>query len=143
MGFLLPYSHMPPKEKKTKEAIAKAASQSTKGKAKKKKWNSGKVKEKANNAVYFDEATYEKLLQEIPNSRLITISTVSDKLRVNGSVARIAIRDLEAKGLIKKVDSHQAQLIYTRAVEKAPKEEKQEEKAGAGKKQKGGKKQAK
>jgi len=62
-------------------------------------------------------------LQEIPNSRLITISTVSDKLRVNGSIARIAIRDLENKGLIKKVESHNSQLIYTRAVEKPEKKE--------------------
>merc|ERR1719271_2383384 len=103
---------MPPKkEKKTKEQIAKAAAGG--GKAKKKKWNSGKVKEKTNNAVYFDEATYEKLLSDVPKSRLITVSTISDKLRVNGSVARAAIRDLESKGLIKKVSTHNAQLLYT------------------------------
>merc|ERR1712100_518368 len=84
------------KEKKTKEQIAKAAAGG--GKAKKKKWNSGKTKEKTNNAVYLDEATYEKLLSDVPKSRLITVSTISDKLRVNGSVARAAIRDLEAKG---------------------------------------------
>merc|ERR1719359_2430851 len=89
---------MPPKEKKTKAAIAAAAAAGGSSK-KKKKWNSGKVKEKTNNAFYFDEATYEKLL--------------SDKLRVNGSLARAAIRDLESKGLIKKVSTHNAQLLYT------------------------------
>merc|ERR1712100_821339 len=99
------------KEKKTKEQIAKAAAGG--GKAKKKKWNSGKTKEKTNNAVYFDEATYEKLLSDVPNSRLITVSTISDKLRVNGSIARAAIKDLEAKGLIRKVSTHNAQLLYT------------------------------
>merc|ERR1711862_513170 len=77
------------------------------------KWNSGKVKEKTNNAFYFDEATYEKLLSDVPNSRLITVATISDKLRVNGSLARAAIRDLESKGLIKKVSTHNAQLLYT------------------------------
>merc|ERR1719231_947677 len=87
---------MPPKEKKTKAAIAKAAAAGG-GSKKKKKWNTGKVKEKTNNAVYFDEATYDKLLSEVPNNRLISVSTVSDKLRINGSLARIAIRDLEAK----------------------------------------------
>merc|ERR1712137_644382 len=98
------------KEKKTKEQIAKAAAGG--GKAKK-KWNSGKVKEKTNNAVYFDEATYEKLLSDVPKSRLITVSTISDKLRVNGSVARAAIRDLESKGKIKRVSVHRSQLLYT------------------------------
>ena len=102
---------MPPKEKKTKAQIAKAAAGG--GSKKKKKWNSGKVKEKTNNAVYFDEATYEKLLSDVPNSRLITVSTISDKLRVNGSVARQAIKDLEAKGKIRKVSTHNAQLLYT------------------------------
>merc|ERR1712216_947928 len=54
-----------------------------------------------------------KLLSDVPNSRLITVATISDKLRVNGSLARAAIRDLESKGLIKKVSTHNAQLLYT------------------------------
>merc|ERR1712232_1102158 len=113
MGLFFFFFHMPPKkEKKTKEQIAKAAAGG--GKAKKKKWNSGKTKEKTNNAVYLDEATYEKLLSDVPKSRLITVSTISDKLRVNGSVARAAIRDLEAKGKIRKVSTHNSQLLYTR-----------------------------
>merc|ERR1711976_537865 len=97
---------------KSKAAIAKAAAAGG-SRTKKKKWNSGKVKEKTNNAVYFDEATYEKLLNEVPKSRLITVSTIADKLRVNGSVARAAIRDLEAKGKIRKVSTHNSQLLYT------------------------------
>merc|ERR1711982_128195 len=91
----------PPKEKKTKAAIAAAAAAGGSSK-KKKKWNSGKVKEKTNNAFYFDEATYEKLLSDVPNSRLITVATISDKLRVNGSLARAAIRDLDLKVLSRK-----------------------------------------
>merc|ERR1711981_1005870 len=103
---------MPPKEKKTKAAIAKAAAAGGSNK-KKKKWNSGKVKDKTNNAVYFDEATYEKLLSDVPNSRVITVATVSDKLRINGSLARLAIRDLEAKGKIRKVSTHNSLMLYT------------------------------
>merc|ERR1739849_55885 len=105
------------KEKKTKAAIAKAAAAG--GSGKKKKRNSGKVKEKTNNAVYFDEATYEKLLSDVPNSRLITVSTISDKLRVNGSLARAAIKDLEAKGKIRKVSTHNSQLLYTSVAKEA------------------------
>merc|ERR1712110_904359 len=119
MGLFFCLTHMPPKEKKTKAAIAKAAAAGGSGK-KKKKWNSGKVKEKSNNAVFFDEATYDKLLSDVPKTRLITVSTIADKLRVNGSLARAAIKDLEAKGKIRKVSTHNSQLLYTQV-------EKQEE----------------
>merc|ERR1711974_161544 len=54
-----------------------------------------------------------KLLSDVPNSRLITVSTIADKLRVNGSLARVAIRDLEAKGKIRRVSTHNSQLLYT------------------------------
>jgi small subunit ribosomal protein S25e len=43
-------------------------------------------------------------------------SILSDRLRINGSLARAAIRELETKGLIKPVVKHASQLIYTRAV---------------------------
>lgn len=35
------------------------------GKAKKKKWSKGKVRDKLNNMVLFDKATYEKLYKEV------------------------------------------------------------------------------
>jgi small subunit ribosomal protein S25e len=54
---------MPPKEKKTKEQIAKAAAAG--GRAKKKKWSKGKVRDKLNNAVLFDKATLEKFTKEV------------------------------------------------------------------------------
>merc|ERR1719284_261296 len=62
------------------------------GRSKKKKWSKGKVKEKLQNAVMFDKATYDKMLKEIPKAKLITPSVVSERLKVNGSVARLAIR---------------------------------------------------
>lgn len=76
----------------------------------------GKLKEKVNNQVLFDKATYEKLNNEIVKSKLITVSTLSDRLRVTGSLARAAIRELKAKGAIKPIAEHASQVIYTRAV---------------------------
>ena len=73
------------------------------------------MKDKANNAVTLDKLTMEKLTKEIPTAKLITPSVLVDRLRVNGSVARRALRYLADKGLIKPVCKHQAQLIYTRA----------------------------
>jgi len=40
----------------------------------------------------FDKATYDKMMQEIPKAKLITPSVVSERLKVNGSVVRSAIR---------------------------------------------------
>lgn len=42
------------------------------GKAKKKKWSKGKVRDKLNNMVLFDKGTYDKLYKEVcvPSSRI-------------------------------------------------------------------------
>ncbi|KAI9144462.1 ribosomal protein S25, partial [Paraphysoderma sedebokerense] len=79
------------------------------------KWSKGKVKDKANNNVVFDKATFDKLHKEVPTYRLITPSVLVDRLRINGSLARLALRELEIKGLIKLVSAHGSQMIYTRA----------------------------
>ncbi|KAJ8440539.1 hypothetical protein Cgig2_028668 [Carnegiea gigantea] len=47
-----------------------------------KKWSKGKQKEKVNNMVLFDQATYDKMLSEIPKAKLITPSTLSERLRL-------------------------------------------------------------
>merc|ERR1711957_1114313 len=100
---------------KSKEAKMKAAMAG--GKGKKKKWSKGKVKEKLANAVMFDKATYDKMLKEIPKAKLITTAVVSERLKVNGSVARLAIRHLEEKGHIEHVgDRTSAMMIYTRKI---------------------------
>eukprot|EP01066_Platyproteum_vivax_P001798 Platyproteum_vivax@DN1225_c0_g1_i1.p1 len=109
---------MAPKEKKTKDKIAAAAAAG--GKAKKKKWSKVKQKEKLNNLVYFDKATAEKMVSEIPKSKLITPSIISERLKVNVSLARRGIRYLYDQGIIKPVgDLHHAQVIYTRRTAKA------------------------
>jgi ribosomal protein S25 len=43
------------------------------------------------------------------------LKRISEKLKVNGSLARKAIRELFAKGLIKDILIHKQQSIYTRA----------------------------
>merc|ERR1712018_222237 len=94
---------------KSKEAKMKAAMAG--GRSKKKKWSKGKVKEKLANLVMFDKPTYDKLLKEIPKAKLITPSVVSERLKVNGSVAKAAIRHLEEKGYIQSVgEKHHAQM---------------------------------
>jgi small subunit ribosomal protein S25e len=64
--------------------------------------------------VIFDKATYDKLYKEIPSTKLITPSVVSERLKINGSLARRALKELAGKGLIKAVHTHNRQLIYTR-----------------------------
>eukprot|EP01097_Dermamoeba_algensis_P005394 TRINITY_DN342_c0_g1_i1.p2 TRINITY_DN342_c0_g1~~TRINITY_DN342_c0_g1_i1.p2 ORF type:complete len:122 (-),score=39.38 TRINITY_DN342_c0_g1_i1:93-458(-) len=103
------------KQIQASKASSKGASSSGGGKAKKKKWSKGKVKEKLANLVVFDKPTYDKLLKEVPSYKLITPSIISDRLKVNGSLARRALRHLEDKGLVKRVARHGAQSIYTRA----------------------------
>ena len=79
------------------------------------KWSKGKVKEKLANLVLFDKTTYEKMLTDVPKQKLITPSIISEKLKVNGSLARKAVRELVSKGLIRPVLTHKQQQIFTRA----------------------------
>merc|ERR1711979_126499 len=109
-------STMPPKQQaKGGKAGAKAGKPSGGGKAKKKKWSKGKVRDKLNNLILFDKPTYEKLYKEVPSYKLITPSVVSERLKVRASLARFALEELLEKGLIKEVDRHHGQRIYTRA----------------------------
>ena len=85
------------------------------GKGKKKKWSKGKNKEKANNQVLFEQSTYDKLMSEVPKYKMITPSILSDRLRINGALARKAISVLMEKDLIRPVSVHSKQAIYTRA----------------------------
>ena len=79
------------------------------------KWSKGKVRDKLNNLVLFDKATYDKLYKEVPSYKLITPAVVSERLKIRGSLARRACAELQSKGLIKLVSKHNAQVIYTRA----------------------------
>lgn len=106
---------MAPKVQKSKEAKIKAALAG--GKGKKKKWSKGKQKDKVENAVMFDKVIWDKLIKDIPKSKLITPSIISERIKVNGSLARQAIRILEEQGLIVRVGEPSSKLqIYTRKV---------------------------
>ncbi|KAK4284745.1 hypothetical protein QN277_001532 [Acacia crassicarpa] len=104
---------MAPKKDKAPPPSSKPAKSG--GGKQKKKWSKGKQKEKVNNMVLLDQASYDKLLSEAPKYKLITPSILSDRLRINGSLARKAIRELMSRGLIRMVSSHASQQIYTRA----------------------------
>ncbi|KAL7334914.1 40S ribosomal protein S25 [Mucor circinelloides] len=105
-----------------KKDVAGKPSSSSGGKKAKKKWSAKKVKDKANNLVILDKPTYDRLFKEVPTYKLISQSVLVDRLKLNGSLARIAIRELEAQGLIKAISRHHSQVIYTRATgdEKKP-----------------------
>ncbi|KAG8434596.1 hypothetical protein GDO86_012826 [Hymenochirus boettgeri] len=95
---------MPPKDDKKKKDAGKSAKKDkdpvnkSGGKAKKKKWSKGKVRDKLNNLVLFDKATYDKLCKEVPNYKLITPAVVSERLKIRGSLARAALQELLNKG---------------------------------------------
>merc|ERR1711903_175809 len=104
---------MAPKKDDKKGGAAKAkAGGSGGGKAKKKKWSKGKVKEKLANLVLFDKATYDKMLADVPKQKLITPSIISEKLKVNGSLARTAVKELLSKNLIRPILTHANQQIF-------------------------------
>merc|ERR1712162_75109 len=107
---------MPPKKKDDKKGAKTDSMKKSKGgaSAKKKKWSKGKVREKLNNSVCFDQQTYDKMMKEAANFKLVTPSVLSERLKINGSLARRAIQELLNAGSIKCVDKHSNQLIYTR-----------------------------
>lgn len=87
-----------------------AKAQKTQGK---KKWSKGKVKDKAQNAVVLDRPLYDRIIKEVPTFKMISQSTLIDRLKINGSLARIAIRHLHREGAIRKIVHHNGQLIYS------------------------------
>ncbi|KAI8631003.1 ribosomal protein S25 [Xylariaceae sp. FL1651] len=74
------------------------------------------VKDKAQHAVLLDKTTSEKLYKDVQSYRLVTVSTLVDRLKINGSLARKCLKDLEEKGQIKPIVTHSKMKIYTRAV---------------------------
>ncbi|KAL4687815.1 hypothetical protein H8959_019943 [Pygathrix nigripes] len=120
VGCCSPSFALLPKDDKKKKDSGKSAKKDkdpvnkSGGKAKKKKWSKGKIRDKLNYLVLFDKATYNKLCKEVPNYRLRTPTVVSERLKIQGSLARAALQELLSKGLIKLVSKHRAQEIYTR-----------------------------
>merc|ERR1712010_415650 len=98
-------------KKNLKDFLAKSKSGASKSK---KKWSKGKVREKLNNMVVFDQNTYDRMMKEAATMKLVTPSTISERLKVSGSLARRSIQELLKAGSIKLVDKHSNQYIYTR-----------------------------
>lgn len=71
------------------------------------------VKDKAQHAVLLDKNTSEKLYKDVQSYRLVTVSTLVDRLKINGSLARKCLKDLEEKGQIKAVVTHSKMKIYS------------------------------
>merc|ERR1712098_787789 len=88
------------------KAPAKKKEGSSGGKAKKKKWSKGKVRDQLNNLVLFDKTTYDKFMKEVPSFKLISLSVVPERLKITGSLAKKGLHMLHTKGLIKKVCKH-------------------------------------
>ncbi|GME89118.1 unnamed protein product [[Candida] boidinii] len=106
-------AQMPPKIQQSK--AAKAAAAMAGGKKSKKKWSKGKVKDKAQHMVILDQEKYDRILKEVPTYRYVSVSVLVDRLKIGGSLARVALRQLEEDGVIKAVSTHSKQAIYTRA----------------------------
>lgn len=90
-------------QKKSKEAIARAAQASRK--STKKKWSKGKEKDKKDLAVFITNKQLADIEKEIPKIRLVTPSVISDKFKINCSVAKRIIRYCEDKKLIRALDA--------------------------------------
>ena len=86
------------------------------GKGKKKKWSKGKSRDKVDNKVLFSREQYERFNSEVPKMKLITVSTVVEKLKISGGLARRALNDMAEEGTIRAVCVSRAQRIYTRNI---------------------------
>ncbi len=95
------------KEQKLAAALAGARSR-------KKKWNKGKLREKLNAKVLFDEDGWNRLQAEVPKMKLITPSALVERLKINSSLARAACKLMAEEGKITPVEVHNKQRIYTR-----------------------------
>ena len=81
--------------------------------------DSSVVKDKAQHAVVLDKNVTDKLNKDVQSYRLITVATLVDRLKINGSLARKALNDLEANGQIKKVVGHSKLCVYSMSTPRA------------------------
>lgn len=105
-------------QKKSKDAIAKAAMASRK--TSKKKWSKGKEKEKRDYNVFLNNEQFKDLLKETPKMRLITPALLADRFKVILSVAKQAIKYLAAEKRIRPLDKQTKQLPLFTGCEAKP-----------------------
>ncbi|GMM41287.1 hypothetical protein FOG51_02169 [Hanseniaspora uvarum] len=104
---------MAPKQQLSK--AQKAAAAMAGGKKSKKKWSKKSHKDRAQHAVILDQEKLDRILKEVPSYKYVSVSVLVDRLKLGGSLARVALKDLEARGMIKAVSKHSTQQIYVRA----------------------------
>merc|ERR1712151_81364 len=86
---------------KFRDKVPKVLKGGAGGKGKKKKWSKTKSKEKVNNAVFWTKPVWDKLLRDVVGKETyVTPSIISEKLKLNVSLAREAIRQLLADNQI-------------------------------------------
>ena len=110
----------------TKDKVPKALRPSGDG-AKRKKWSKSKQKEKLNNAVFWTKPLHAKLVKDIIGKEpYVTTSMVSDKLKVNMSMAREALKELrEQEQIVPATEFHSKFCCYVKGPKYvAPVEEK-------------------
>lgn len=71
------------------------------------------MKDKAQHAVVLDKQASERLNKDVTSYRLITVATLVDRMKINGSVARKVLKDMEDEGKIKKIVSHARLNVYS------------------------------
>jgi hypothetical protein len=74
----------------------------------------------------------------MPQYKLITPAIVCERFKVRGSLARLIIRELVQRGLIRPVVKHSRQEIYTRSSKEDAPGEQEAGKEGASEKKEGG-----
>lgn len=52
-------------------------------------------------------------MKEVPTWKLVSVSIIVERLKVNGSLARQLVSHLEKQSLIKRITRHSSQLIYS------------------------------
>ena len=77
-------------QKKSKDAIARAALASRKGT--KKKWSKGKTKEKKSYDVFVTPKVMKDIEKEIQKMRMVTPAILGDRFKLVSSVARKVMR---------------------------------------------------
>merc|ERR1712130_566381 len=80
------------------------------------KWSKGKLREKRNHLVVYNQSLLDKVLKEVPKKmRVITVYNLVEMYKINGSLARRTIQELLKRGTIKTVCRTAHLGIYTKA----------------------------
>ena len=129
---------MPPKVKAA-EAPKKPSGSKKPAAGGGKKWTTSKAKDKIVNNHTVNQNLFDRIFKDAPKMSLISISTMSDKFKIGGAIARQAMRDLAAKELIIRVGDHNASTPLYRGSQWSLKKEQEDAAAKVANPKKGGK----